>query len=78
LIPFRLDYTIEKILNNRLSTAQLCLQQMTGKLVKKTEAEEVLAKAEAHKLYLSENLGRDVGIRVAVLDFFENYYCLNN
>lgn len=78
MIPDRLDYTIEKILKNRLSKAQVCLKQVTGKLVKETEAVEVLAKAEAHKWYLSENLGRDVGMRVAVLDFYENYYGRNN
>jgi hypothetical protein len=75
MIPYKLEYTIEKLLKNKLSEAQICLKEVTGKLVKETEAAEVLTKAETHKWYLSENLGRDVGMRVAVLDFYENYYC---
>jgi hypothetical protein len=73
MIPYRLDYTIEKVLTDKLSKAQIRLKQFTGKLFKKVEAEDVLARVENHRWHLSENLGRDVGFRVALFDFLENF-----
>lgn len=55
MIPYKLDYTIEKVLENRF----LPEQKFTEKI-------------QAHKWFVSERLGRDVGIFVAALDYFLN------
>jgi Zn/Cd-binding protein ZinT len=53
MIPYKLDYTIEKVLQtNQEQTFNKTLQD--------------------HKWYLSERLGRDVGLFVAALDYFLN------
>jgi hypothetical protein len=36
------------------------------------EAQEVWPQVLEHKWYMSERLGRDVGLRVAALDYFKN------
>lgn len=38
------------------------------------EAKKIWKKIEDHKWYLSERLGRDVGNRVAAVDYLENFY----
>ena len=38
------------------------------------EAGKVWTKVQDHKWYVSERLGRDVGFRVAAVDFIENVY----
>ena len=72
MIPYKLDNTIEKILENRAVPEQKLLKQFTGKSFAKTEAKIILKKVEDHKWYLSERLGRDVGMRVAAIDYLEN------
>lgn len=57
-MTYRIDYTIEKVLENNNS------QQFTENSYVKT--------IKDHKWYLSERLGRDVGTIVAALDYFLN------
>jgi hypothetical protein len=56
MIPSRLDYAIEKVL--------------TGS--KQTLSRSILTRIREHKWYVSECLGRDVGLLVAAFDYFLN------
>jgi hypothetical protein len=56
MIPYKLDYTIEKALQNGANA-----QEKT-----------ILARVQDHKWFVSERLGRDVGMLVATLDYFRN------
>lgn len=48
------------------------LKRLAGVRLSPREAEVVWARLLEHKWYLGERLGRDVGMRVAAADFFEN------
>ena len=50
------------------------LNKLTGIDLSEGEAFEVLAAIQAHKWFVSERLGRDVGMRVAAIDYFENVH----
>lgn len=58
MIPYKLDFTIEKTLENK-----------NARSFSKTA---ITKKIKDHKWYLSERLGRDVGFAVAVFDYFIN------
>lgn len=77
MIPYKIDYTIEKI-TGFSNTEQQMLKQLTGKTLDTTEARQIWSKVQDHKWYVSERLGRDVGFRVAAIDFVENFYPSNN
>jgi diguanylate cyclase (GGDEF)-like protein len=46
---------------------------LTHKLLEPAEAQALWQELLANKYFLSEKLGRNVGVRVAVLDFFDNH-----
>jgi hypothetical protein len=73
MIPYKLDFVIEEM-NSADLAAQGLLQAYTGKVIPKFEAGKVWERIPDHKWYLSERLGRDVGMRVAAVDFVENFY----
>jgi hypothetical protein len=50
------------------------LKRLTGVSLSKPFAEDVWPQVLEHKWYLSERLGRDVGLRVAAVDYFENIH----
>ena len=58
----------------KYSDAQVLLEEFTGKKFSRNEAESVWANIVSHKWNMSEKLGRDVGFKVATIDFIENYY----
>jgi hypothetical protein len=70
----RSNYTLEKISANELSNEQELIKEFTGEVLPRREAEIVWAKIQDHKWYLSESLRRDVGQRVAAIDYIENFY----
>lgn len=49
------------------------LMALTHKFLAPEEAQALWQELLAHKYFLSEKLGRNVGVRVAVLDFFDNF-----
>jgi diguanylate cyclase (GGDEF)-like protein len=49
------------------------LMALTHKSLAPVEAQALWHELMAHKYFLSEKLGRNVGVRVAVLDFFDNH-----
>jgi hypothetical protein len=50
------------------------LRQLAGVELSAAEASAVWPQLLEHKWYLGERLGRDVGLRVAAVDFFENVH----
>jgi hypothetical protein len=54
--------------------AQGLVEAMTGIVLPRQEAKSVLERIPDHKWLLSEQLGRDVGIKVAAIDLVENFY----
>lgn len=72
MIPFRLDYVIEKSIGERVCVEQEMLKELTGVKLRPAEARAEWPRVLEHKWFVSERLGRDVGLRVAALDYFEN------
>ena len=71
---YKLDYTIEKTLNLKPSLEQKFLLEYTGKNFPAKEAEKLWLKVIDHKWYVSERLNRDIGLRVAAVDYIGNFY----
>ena len=72
MIPFRLDYVIEKTNAEGVCDEQEVLRELAGVRLKPSEARAEWPRVLEHKWFVSERLGRDVGLRVAALDYFEN------
>ena len=72
MIPFRLDYVIEKAQVEGACEEQEVLRELAGVRLKPSEARAEWPRVLEHKWFMSERLGRDVGLRVAALDYFEN------
>ncbi len=77
-IPFRLDQVIEQTLNENGGREQRALRRLAGVRLSQKAALVVWPRLLEHKWYLSERLGRDVGLRVAAVDYFENIRPLSN
>lgn len=52
--------------------AQVMLRALTGLTLGVMEARAIWPKILDHKWFLSERVGRDVGLRVAAIDYLEN------
>ncbi len=74
MISNKLDHAIEKMRGNEFSTEQKLIKELTGKVLPKIEAKNIWLKVLDHKWYISERLRRDVGLRVAAVDYMENFY----
>jgi len=72
MIPFRLDYVVERALRERPCDEQRLLRELAGVKLTQTEARAEWPRVLEHKWLVSERMGRDVGLRVAALDYFEN------
>jgi hypothetical protein len=72
MIPFRLDYVIEKSIGGGACAEQEVLKELAGVTLRPAEARAEWPRVLEHKWFVSERLGRDVGLRVAALDYFEN------
>lgn len=72
MIPFRLDYVIEATLACGAVGEQKVLKELAGVRLSAAEARDEWKRVLEHKWFVSERLGRDVGLRVAALDYFEN------
>lgn len=72
MIPFRLDYVIEKTIDGGACEEQKVLKELAGVKLTSAEARAEWPRVLEHKWFVSERLGRDVGLRVAALDYFEN------
>jgi transitional endoplasmic reticulum ATPase len=72
MIPFKLDYVIEQTLRGGPSEEQKVLRELAGVKLTPAEASAEWGRVLEHKWFVSERLGRDVGLRVAAIDYFEN------
>lgn len=72
MIPFKLDYVIEKTREGETGDEQKVLKELAGVRLSSAEARAEWPRVLEHKWFVSERLGRDVGLRVAALDYFEN------
>jgi hypothetical protein len=71
---YPLDYVIDRTLEKNLSKEQWLLRKLTGKRFNAKESEILWGRISDHKWYVSERLGRDIGLKVAAIDFIENLY----
>jgi len=72
MVPFKLDYVIEQTLRGGASEEQRLLRELAGVRLGPAEAAAEWPRVLEHKWFVSERLGRDVGLRVAALDYFDN------
>jgi hypothetical protein len=70
-IPFKLDHVIEHAHADDKSEEQK-IKQEAGVRFSSSEAREVWPQVLEHKWYMSERLGRDMGLKAAAVDYFEN------
>lgn len=72
MIPFKLDYVIERTLKGQTCEEQKLLREFAGVKLSPSEARAEWPRVLEHKWFVSERLGRDTGLRVAAIDYFEN------
>ena len=71
---YRLDNTVDKILQNVPTQEQVFLKKYLDQDWQKKEAKYLWERIVDHKWYISERLRRDIGFRVAAIDYVENFY----
>jgi Domain of unknown function (DUF4032) len=70
-VPFKSDHVVEQVPADDGSETQE-LKSVVGVELSSVEAREVWPQVLEHKWYMSERLGRDVGLRAAAVDYFTN------
>ncbi|HEV2802570.1 MAG TPA: DUF4032 domain-containing protein [Pyrinomonadaceae bacterium] len=70
-VPFKPDHVSERVQGDDEREKQK-FESATGVRLAPAEAQEVWPQVLEHKWYMSERLGRDVGLRAAALDYFKN------
>jgi Domain of unknown function (DUF4032) len=71
-VPFRLDCVIHRLTPPRGRAESAVLRELTGLQLPPEQAYALWPAVIEHKWLLSERLGRDVGLRVAAVDYFDN------
>jgi hypothetical protein len=74
MIFYQIDYVVDEVLKDLPSTEQVFLQKYLNRDFSKKEAAYLWERIADHKWYLGERLKRDVGFRVAAVDYIENFY----
>ncbi len=72
-IPFKLEYVIDKLVADDQREKQT-IKKLTGINLRANDAAAVWPRILEHKWFISERLGRDTGLKVAAIDYFENVY----
>jgi hypothetical protein len=72
MIHFKLDYVIERTLAGPPGEERRLIGELAGVRLNDAEARAEWPRVLEHKWLISERLGRDTGLRVAALDYFEN------
>jgi hypothetical protein len=62
----------------KFSDEQVLLREFSGRDFSRGDAKAIWSNVLDHKWNISEELGRDVGFKVATLDFMENFYAPMN
>jgi hypothetical protein len=68
-ISFKLEHVIEEVLSEYPKDQQRMLRKLAGVKLSQAEAGRAWPRVLEHKWFLSERLGRDVGLRVAAVDY---------
>lgn len=71
-IPTPLEYVIERLRRDESDVERRMLCELTGVDIPSDEARALWPRLLDHKWFMSERMGRDVGLRVAAIDFFEH------
>ena len=74
MIFYPIDFVIERVLENELSREQWKLKQFTGRRFERQQAAFLWERITDHKWYVSERLGRDIGLKVAAIDYLDNIH----
>lgn len=74
MVFYKLDYTVEKVLENIPTPEQAFLKKYLSAELPKREAKYLWERIADHKWHVSERLKRDIGFRVAAVDYIENFY----
>lgn len=67
-------YFYKHVLKETLTAEQRFLKKLTREDFSAKEAAYLWGRICDHKWYISEKLGRDVGLTVAAIDYLENIY----
>ena len=63
---------IREAFNGLLKSRSRAVRKLAGVRLSEREARAAWPRILDHKWYMGERLGRDVGLRVAAVDYFEN------
>jgi hypothetical protein len=74
MIFYKIDYAIGKIFTTEPRQERMLIRKYTGTKLSEREAIRLWDLIVDHKWYLSETLGRDVGVHTAAVDYVENFY----
>ncbi len=74
MIIDRINYAIESTLEAQPNLEQKFLIEFTGRKFPAADAITLWRKVIEHKWYVSERLQRDIGLKVAAVDYLENIY----
>ena len=67
-----LSYLVSEAVVRYRNSRRREVRKLTGLKLSEREARAAWPRVLEHKWYLSERLGRDVGVRVAAVDYFDN------
>ena len=74
MIFYQLDYVVDEVLKSLPTEEQVFLKKYLNEDFPRKEAKYLRERIEDHKWHISERLKRDVGFRVAAIDYVENFY----
>ncbi len=74
MIFYQLDYVVDEVLKNIPTEEQIFLKKYLNADYPKKEAKYLRERIADHKWYVSKRLKRDIGFRVAAIDYVENIY----
>lgn len=74
MISYQLDYVVDEVLKNLPTGEQISLKKYLNRDFPRKEANFLWERIVDHKWNVSERLRRDVGFRVAAVDYYENFY----
>ncbi|HEY8561263.1 MAG TPA: DUF4032 domain-containing protein [Pyrinomonadaceae bacterium] len=74
MIFYKLNYRIGKFFRNDVTPEQKMVSKYLSAELPAREAKYLWERIVDHKWYVSEGLKRDVGFRVAAVDYVENFY----
>lgn len=69
-----ISFEMQKVKRDEGHGLSRSLRKLSGVKLSAEEASAVWPRVLEHKWYLGERLGRDVGLRVAAADYFENIW----